>query len=58
MGKKTKLTEKAARISEIRQTTWDEAINRYIDEIKGVKQRAGALTPLDGASSTTPWHRT
>jgi hypothetical protein len=38
MAKKTKLTEKAARISEIRQTTWDEAINRYIDEIEGLNK--------------------
>ncbi|HSE83194.1 MAG TPA: hypothetical protein VLB01_01440, partial [Thermodesulfobacteriota bacterium] len=34
MSKKTKLTEKAARIPEIRQSTWDDVIAEYLHEIE------------------------
>ena len=33
MSKKTKLTEKATRIPEIRQKTWDDSITRYLLEV-------------------------
>jgi len=40
MAKKTKLTEKATRIPEIRKTNWDEAITRYLREVETLNKES------------------
>ncbi len=38
MAKKTKLTEKAARIPDLRKTNWDEAINHYLRDVESLNK--------------------